>query len=199
MDEALRLRPDFADALCMGGYMLSECGKPERRCASIGARSSSTPRWSSPMSISASSCSPPADSLRRWRVRSGDALAPDDPDAWCSRAGALRELGRLEESVEAAKRALALRPDFPEAAINLGNALLKLDRTEEAFDAYLRASRPGPCLAKALLGQGSGVAQSWPLLGGHVGVRRGRGARQPRGCCGQGLPHADARRLRART
>jgi len=29
MDEALRLRPDFADALCMGGYMLSECGKPD--------------------------------------------------------------------------------------------------------------------------------------------------------------------------
>ena len=34
------------------------------------------------------------------------ALAPDDPDAWCSRAGALRELGRLEESLEAARRAL---------------------------------------------------------------------------------------------
>jgi tetratricopeptide (TPR) repeat protein len=29
IDEALRLRPDFAAALCMGGYMLSECGKPE--------------------------------------------------------------------------------------------------------------------------------------------------------------------------
>ena len=29
MDEALRLKPDFADALCMGGYMLSECGKAE--------------------------------------------------------------------------------------------------------------------------------------------------------------------------
>jgi Tfp pilus assembly protein PilF len=29
MDEALRLRPDFADALCMGGYMLNECGKPD--------------------------------------------------------------------------------------------------------------------------------------------------------------------------
>jgi hypothetical protein len=25
MDGALRLKPDFADALCMGGYMLSEC------------------------------------------------------------------------------------------------------------------------------------------------------------------------------
>jgi len=29
IDEALRRRPDFADALCMGGYMLGECGKPE--------------------------------------------------------------------------------------------------------------------------------------------------------------------------
>ena len=29
MDEALRRRPDFAAALCMGGYMLGECGKPE--------------------------------------------------------------------------------------------------------------------------------------------------------------------------
>jgi tetratricopeptide (TPR) repeat protein len=29
IDEAIRLRPDFAAALCMGGYMLGECGKPE--------------------------------------------------------------------------------------------------------------------------------------------------------------------------
>jgi tetratricopeptide (TPR) repeat protein len=81
------------------------------------------------------------------------ALAPHDADAWCSRAGALRELGRLEESAVAAERALELRHDFPEAAINLGNALLKLDRMEEALEAYLRASAPGPCLARALLGQ----------------------------------------------
>ena len=65
----------------------------------------------------------------------------------------MRELGRLEESLEAAERALELRHDFPEAAINLGNALLKLDRSEEALKAYLRASMPGRCLARALLGQ----------------------------------------------
>src|SRR5579863_3259828 len=29
LDEALRRRPHFAAALCMGGYMLGECGKPE--------------------------------------------------------------------------------------------------------------------------------------------------------------------------
>ncbi len=81
------------------------------------------------------------------------ALAPADADAWCSRAGALRELGRLQESLEAAQRALALRPDFPEAAINLGNALLKLDRMEEALDAYRRAADARPGFAQAKCGE----------------------------------------------
>ena len=155
MDEALRLKPDFADALCMGGYMLSECGQPQsamrfyRRALElddslvVGHVNLGKLLFAAERFTEALAC-----------FEAATILAPRDPDAWCSRAGTLRELGRLEESVEAAKRALELRPDFPEAAINLGNALLKLDRSEEAFDAYLRASRPGPCLAKALLGQG---------------------------------------------
>ena len=155
MDEALRLKPDFANALCMGGYMLSECGQPQsamrfyRRALEledslvVGHVNLGKLLFAAEQFTEALAC-----------FEAATILAPRDPDAWCSRAGTLRELGRLEESVEAAKRALELRPDFPESAINLGNALLKLDRTEEAFDAYLRASRPGPCLAKALLGQG---------------------------------------------
>ncbi len=155
MDEALRLKPDFADALCMGGYMLSECGQPQsamrfyQRALElddslvVGHLNLGKLLFAAERFTEALAC-----------FEAATILAPRDPDAWCSRAGTLRELGRLEESVEAAKRALELRPDFPEAAINLGNALLKLDRAEEAFDAYLQASKPGPCLAKALLGQG---------------------------------------------
>ena len=79
-------------------------------------------------------------------------------------------LGAWKNRSKRLKRALELRHDFPEAAINLGNALLKLDRSEEALEAYLRASAPGPRLAKALLGQASGVAESWPVLGGDDGV-----------------------------
>jgi tetratricopeptide (TPR) repeat protein len=155
IDEALRRRPDFADALCMGGYMLSECGQPQsamrfyRRALElddslvVGHVNLGKLLFAAEQFTEALAC-----------FEAASILAPRDPDAWCSRAGTLRELGRLEESVEAAKRALELRPDFPESAINLGNALLKLDRSEEAFQAYFRASRPGPCLAKALLGQG---------------------------------------------
>ena len=155
MDEALRLRPDFADALCMGGYMLSECGKPDsamrfyRRALELDASLVVAHVNLGKLLFSAGQFTEALASFA-----AATRLAPRDPDAWCSRAGTLRELGRLEESVEAAERALELRRDFPEAAINLGNALLKLDRSEEALDAYLRASKPGPCLAKALLGQG---------------------------------------------
>ncbi len=155
MDEALRLKPDFADALCMGGYMLSECGKPQsamrfyQRALELDPSLVVAHVNLGKLLFAAGSFTEALASFAAAII-----LVPDDPDAWCSRAGALRELGRLEESIEAAERALELRHDFPEAAINLGNALLKLDRSQEAFDAYLRASKPGRCLAKALLGQG---------------------------------------------
>ena len=154
MDDALRLKPDFAEALSMGGYMLSECGKPDAAMRFYGRALELDP-----------SLVVAHVNLGKLRFGAGQfaealasfvaatALAPQDADAWSSRAGALRELGRLEESVEAAERALTLRHDFAEAAINLGNALLKLDRGAEALQAYLRASEAGPCHAQALLGQ----------------------------------------------
>ncbi len=155
MDEALRARPDFADALCMGGYMLSECGKPQaamrfyQRALELDASLIVAHVNFGKLLFAAGRFTEALASFT-----TATTLEPRDPDAWSSRAGALRELGRLEESVEAATRALELRHDFPEAAINLGNALLKLDRSAEALEAYLRASTPGPCLAKTLLGQG---------------------------------------------
>ena len=154
LDEALRLRPDFAAALCIGGYMLAECGKPEpalrfyRRAIELDASLTVAHVNSGKLLFSAGRFD---EALRSFEAAT--ALAPGDPDAWSSRAGALRELGRLEESLDAARRALSLRDDFPQAAINLGNALLKLDRPEEALGAYLRASAAAPRSAAALCGQ----------------------------------------------
>jgi tetratricopeptide (TPR) repeat protein len=154
IDKALRLKPDFAAALCMGGYMLGECGKPEpalrfyRRALELDAS----------LTVAHLNAGKLLFGERRFTEAlasfdAATALAPNDPDGWSSRAGALRELGRLEESLQAAQRALFLRHDFPEAAINLGNALLKLDRAEEALEAYLRAAEAAPRSAAALCGQ----------------------------------------------
>jgi tetratricopeptide (TPR) repeat protein len=154
LDEALRRRPDFPDALCMGGYMLGELGKPEpalhfyRRALELDASLVVAHLNAGKVLFGAGRF---AEALGSFEAAT--ALAPGDPDAWCSRAGALRELGRLEDSLEAAQRALALRPDFAEAAVNVGNALLKLDRMEEALAAYGQAAAARPNYAPALCGQ----------------------------------------------
>ena len=133
----------------MGGYMLSKSGKPEaalrfyRRALSIDP--SLGVAHVNLGKLLFEKCQF-AEALAAFEAAA--TLTPGDADAWCCRAGALRELGRLEESLEAARRALALRPDFVEAAINLGNALMKLDRMDEALCAYRRASAAGLALPR---------------------------------------------------
>jgi tetratricopeptide (TPR) repeat protein len=138
----------------MGGFMLSEHGKPEAALRFYRQALSFNPS----LVVAHVNSGKLLFDARRFAealaaFEAATAIAPDDADAWCSRAGALRELGRLEESLEAARRALLLRPHFAEAAINLGNALLKLDRMDEALFAYRRASAARPGFAAALCGE----------------------------------------------
>ena len=154
LDESLRRRPDFADALAMGGYMLSECGRSETALRFYRRAVSLDPS----LVVAHLNSGKLLFNLRRFAearaaFEMAAELAPDEADAWCSLAGALRELGHLEDGVEAAHRALALRPHFAEAAVNLGNALLKLDRMEEALDAYRRARNARPDYAAAFCGE----------------------------------------------
>jgi tetratricopeptide (TPR) repeat protein len=154
LDKALRLRPEFAEALAMGGYMLGESGKPETALRFYRRAVNLKPS----LFVAHVNAGKLLFDLGRFgealsAFEAATLLAPGDADAWSSQAGALRELGRLEESIEAARRALALRPDMAEAAINLGNALLKLDRMEEALGAYRNAKAVQPGFAAALCGE----------------------------------------------
>jgi tetratricopeptide (TPR) repeat protein len=153
IDAALRLRPDFPEALAMGGYILGGMHKAEGAIAFYRRALELAPG----AGLLWTNLGKQLFKLRRF----GEALAafdealalsPDGADCWNNRAGALRELGRLEDSGLAARKALGFRPDFAEAAINLGNANLKLDRMEDALQAYLHALMCGPRLASAHCG-----------------------------------------------
>src|SRR5271170_3519077 len=151
IDEALRRKPDFAAALCMGGYMLGECGKPEpalrfyRRAIELDAS----------LTVAHLNAGKLLFGERRFAealssFEAATALSPDDPDAWSSLAGALRELGRLEESLEAARHALFLRHDFSEAAMcGQALALRSLGRFSEALRAFEAAEALGSREAQA--------------------------------------------------
>ncbi|MBV9288405.1 MAG: tetratricopeptide repeat protein [Hyphomicrobiales bacterium] len=154
LDDALRLRPGFAEALAMGGYILAESGNAREALRFYRGATALKPS----LTVAHLNAGKLLFGLGRFdealaAFEMATEFAPEDADAWSSRAGALRELGRLEESLASARRAFALKPDMPEAAINLGNALLKLDRMEEALAAYRRASAVRPGYAAALCGQ----------------------------------------------
>ena len=155
LDAALRARPDYPEALCLGAYILGEAGQPEAALRFYERALKSKPDFV----VALSNSGKLQFELRRFE-RALDAfdkviaLAPSNADAWNNRAGALRELGRLEQSIAACRQALLLRPDFAEAALNLGSALMKLDRPEEALTAYGKARALRPDFATAMCGEG---------------------------------------------
>ena len=60
------------------------------------------------------------------RLEEALAVAPNNPTGWLNLSEGLRRLGRLNEAVEASRKALTLKPDFAEAYNNMGNALKDL-------------------------------------------------------------------------
>ena len=51
----------------------------------------------------------------------------------------LQEQGKLDEAIEAYKKAISLKPDFAEAFYNVGGALHVQGKFEEAIEAYKKA------------------------------------------------------------
>ena len=62
---------------------------------------------------------------------------------------ALKDLGKLEEAIEAYSKALSINPDNAEVYLNLGNALKDQEKPEEALEAYSKALSLKPNYAEA--------------------------------------------------
>lgn len=155
LDAALKARPDYPEALCLGGYILSEAGQFEAALRFYNQALKFKPEY--PVALSNSGKL--LFDLKRFdeALAAFDkalAIAPANADNWNNRAGTLRELGRLEESIAACRQALILRPDFVEATLNYGTALVKLDRHEEALPLYRRARALKPDFSPAMCGEG---------------------------------------------
>ena len=62
----------------------------------------------------------------------------------------LKDQGKLEEAIEAYKKALSLKPDYADAYNNMGNALKDQGKLEEAIEAYKKALSIKPDYARSL-------------------------------------------------
>jgi Flp pilus assembly protein TadD len=68
--------------------------------------------------------------------RQAITLQPDFAEAHFNLARALKDLGRVDESIASYRRTLELRPDSAPAWINLANVLSQANRVEASIDAY---------------------------------------------------------------
>jgi tetratricopeptide (TPR) repeat protein len=62
---------------------------------------------------------------------------------------ALKDLGKLDEAIQAYNKALAIKPDYAEAFNNMGNALKEQGKLDEAIEAYNKAISIKPDYAEA--------------------------------------------------
>jgi tetratricopeptide (TPR) repeat protein len=88
-----------------------------------------------------------AQALRRY----DQALAVDSMlvAAWHNRGVAFFQLGRLQQAVESATRAIELAPDNPHVLVVRGRALNELGRCEEAIRDYDQSTQLLPSFAEA--------------------------------------------------
>lgn len=79
------------------------------------------------------------------------ALGPDDMEAYNYLAVVLKAQGRLDEAIEACRRAIGIKPDYAEGHVHLADCLLLDGQFEEGLREYEggRASGTSPCPAAA--------------------------------------------------
>ena len=67
---------------------------------------------------------------------------------------ALKDQGKLDEAIEAYKKAISIKPDYAEAYNNMGNALQDKGTRDEAIEAYKKAISITPDYAEAYYNMG---------------------------------------------
>ena len=199
LDAALRLDPDAPHVLVMGGYMLGEMGKAEAAVRFYRRALLLDPRFTvayANLGKLLVELRRPAEALEAFDAVI--ALKPADADAWNGRAGALRELGRLEELARRGAPCARVEARFPRGGDQLRQCAPETRPDGGSAAGLPPGQRRAARLRCGVMRRGAGAAQPRPLRRGARGLRGGRVARRLRGGRRQGLPAADARRFRAR-
>jgi tetratricopeptide (TPR) repeat protein len=157
-DTALRIRPDFTEALYNRGGALKDLGRLDDALASYDAALRIRPDFAeahSNRSIALTRLGRPHEALA-----SCDAalrIRPDFAEALSNRGSALKDLGRLDDALASYDAALRIKPDFAEAFSNRGLVLTGLGRLDHALASYDAALRIRPDFAEALSNRGNAL------------------------------------------
>jgi tetratricopeptide (TPR) repeat protein len=155
-EQAIAVRPGYAEALNNRGNALLELGRSEDALASYEQALTHRPSFADALINR-------ANVLRKLGHRQAAlasfdqalALKPDHAETHVNRGNVLLELKLPADALQSYDRAIALQPHMIEALANRGRALRELRRYDESLSSYDRAIGIEPDSAAALVGRGN--------------------------------------------
>ena len=150
LEQALRIKPDFADAHNSLGIALEQAGRVQEAIGHYERALQIKPRLADAhnnlgIALMAQGWLPEAIGHYEQALR----IQPDYAKAECNWANGLFRAGKAQEAIGHYEQALQMAPDFVEAHFNLGLALEKTGRIQEAIQQYELASRMRPNFVEA--------------------------------------------------
>jgi len=149
-EQALRIKPDYPEALNNLGVALERSGRLPEAIAHYQQALRLKPYYADPyynlgIALERQGRSQEAMACYEQALR----IKPDYAEAHNNLGNILVASGRVPEAIEHWEQALRVRPDFAGAHNNLGSALLGLGRVSEAIRQYEEALRLAPDYARA--------------------------------------------------
>jgi protein O-GlcNAc transferase len=143
--EALKVKPDFAEAHCNLGNTLKLLGYAEEAEKSYRTALSHDPKLAPALGNLGAMCYEKGEIVTaKSLILKALELQPELSDAWNHLGNLTLDRGEPNTAISHYKRALTLQPGHPHALNNMGNALKYVGRRPEAREYYLAAIRVLP-------------------------------------------------------
>ena len=158
-DQALKLKPDFADALNNRGTALIELGRHGEAVASFDRAIAIRPRYAGALvnrAMALGALGRHAEAVAGYDRAA--AVAPLGAEALSRRSAALVALKRYAEAVAGYDRVLAIMPDLPDVHNNRATALIELGRAADALAGCDRALALDPNYVEAHYNRGAALS-----------------------------------------
>jgi len=148
--QALKIKPDYAEAYYNMGVALNDKGDPEAAIESYKQALKIKPDYAEAynnMGVALNDKGDPEAAIESYKQAL--KIKPDYAEAYNNIGNVLKDQGDLEAAIDSYKQALKIKPDYAEAYSNIGIVLKDQGDLEAAIDSYKQALKIKPDYAEA--------------------------------------------------